>query len=171
MSSNYTIKSSISESLLTPSQVEFIKKVHKRYFRTDALKKDLFFIWDMIPDNVKIDGRVFKTMKHFEDIKKRVLECGSFTEYKASVGDDRIKLVRANFCKKDKLCMACAVGRAYNQQKKFIQALEVFPYEYDEDLLSKYWYYIVTPVKHSIEESLDVVYNKIDRLRKPALCR
>jgi hypothetical protein len=169
MSSNYTIKSSISESLLTPSQVEFIKKVHKRYFRTDALKKDLFFIWDMIPDNVKIDGRVFKTMKHFEDIKKRVLECGSFTEYKASVGDDRIKLVRANFCKKDKLCMACAVGRAYNQQKKFIQALEVFPYEYDEDLLSKYWYYIVTPVKHSIEESLDVVYNKIDRLRKSAL--
>jgi hypothetical protein len=169
MDNNYIMKSSFSKGFLTVPQLEFIKKVHKRYFKTDIAKRDLFLLWDMIPDDVKIDGRVFKTIKHFEDVKKSVLECGSFTEYKASIGDDRIKLVGANFCKRDKLCMACAVGRAYNQQKKFIQALEVFPYEYGEDLLSKYWYYIVTPVRHSKEESLDVVYDKVDRLRKSAL--
>lgn len=167
--SNYTKKTSLIEVLLTPSQLDFIRKVHKRYFKTDIKKKDLFFIWDNIPSSVKVDGRVFKTIKHFEDMRKRVLDCGAFTEYRASTSDDRIKLVRANFCKKDKICMACAVGRAYNQQKKFMQSLEVFPYENGEDLLSKYWYYIVTPVRHSINESLEVVYNRVDRLRKSVL--
>jgi len=165
--SNYTKKTTLSEVLLTPTQAEFIQKVHKRYFKTDIKKKDLYFVWDSIP--YKVDGRVFKTIKHFEDVKKRVLECGAFTEYKASASDDRIKLVRANFCKKDKICMACAVGRAYNQQKKFMQSLEVFPYENGEDLLSKYWYYIVTPVWHDKSESLKVVYNRVDRLRKSVL--
>ena len=167
--SNYTKKTLLSEELLTPTQIDFIRKVHKRYFKTDIKKRDLYFVWDRIPDNLKIDGRVFKTIKHYEDIRKRVLECGSFTEYKASTGDDRIKLVRANFCKKDKICMACAVGRAYNQQKKFMQSLEVFPYENGEDLLNKHWYYIVTPVRHSISESLEVVYDRVDRLRKSVL--
>ena len=167
--SNYTKKTPLSEVLLTPTQVEFIQKVHKRYFKTDIKKKDLYFVWDRIPDDIKIDGRVFKTIKHFEDIKKRVLECGAFTEYRASTNDNRIKLIRANFCKKDKICMACAVGRAYNQQKKFMQSLEVFPYENGEDLLSKHWYYIVTPVRHSINESLEVVYDRVDRLRKSVL--
>lgn len=167
--SNYTKKVSLVEVLLTPSQLDFIRKVHKRYFKTDIKKKDLFFIWDNIPNSVKVDGRVFKTIEHFEDMKKRVLDCGAFTEYRASTSDDRIKLARANFCKKDKVCMACAVGRAYNQQKKFMQSLEVFPYENGEDLLSKRWYYIVTPVRHSINDSLEVVYDRVDRLRKSAL--
>jgi len=167
--SNYTKKTSLSEALLTSTQVEFIKSVHKRYFKTDIKKKDLYFIWDRIPDDIKIDGRVFKTMEHFEDIRKRVLECGAFTEYRASTSDDRIKLVRANFCKKDKICLACAVGRAYNQQKKFMQSLEVFPYENGDDLLSKYWYYIVTPVWHDKSEPLEVVYDRVDRLRKSVL--
>jgi len=167
--SNYTKKTSLSEALLTPTQVDFVKKVHKRYFKTDIKKKDLYFVWDRIPDDIKIDGRIFKTIEHFNNIKKRVLECGAFTEYRASITDDRIKLVRANFCKKDKICMACAVGRAYNQQKKFMQSLEVFPYENGDDLLSKHWYYIVTPVRHSINDSLEVVYSRVDKLRKSVL--
>jgi len=167
--SNYTKKSSLSEVLLTPIQIDFIKKVHKRYFKTDVKKRDLYFVWDRIPDNIKVDGRVIKSLKHYGDLKKRVLDCGAFTEYRASTSDDRIKLVRANFCKKDKICMACAVGRAYNQQKKFMQSLEVFPYENGEDLFSKYWYYIVTPVRHSINESLEVVYSRVDKLRKSVL--
>jgi len=167
--SNYTKKTPLSEVLLTPTQVEFIQKVHRRYFKTDIKKKDLYFVWDRMPDNVKVDGRVFKTIEHFKDIKKRVLECGSFTEYRASTSDDRIKLVRANFCKKDKICLACAVGRAYNQQKKFMQSLEVFPCENGEDLLNKHWYYIVTPVWHDKSEPLEVVYDRVDRLRKSVL--
>ena len=101
--SNYPKKTTLSEVLLTPTQVEFIQKVHKRYFKTDIKKKDLYFVWDRIPDDIKIDGRVFKTIEHFKDIKKRVLECGSFTEYRASTSDDRIKLVRANL---SKLCFS-----------------------------------------------------------------
>jgi len=167
--SNYTKKTSLSEVLLTPTQVDFIKKVHNHYFKTDIKKRDLYFVWDKIPDDLKVDGKVFKTIEHFEDIKKRVLDCGVFTEYRASTSDDRIKLVRANFCKKDKICMACAVGRAYNRQKKFMQSLNVFPYERGEDLLSKYWYYVVTPVWHDKSESLSVVYDRVDKLRKSVL--
>ena len=167
--SNYTKKSSLSEVLLTPTQIDFIKKVHRRYFKTDVKKRDLYFVWDRIPDNIKVDGRVIKSLKHYGDLKKRVLDCGAFTEYRASTSDARIKLVRANFCKKDKICMACAVGRAYNQHKRFMQALEVYPYENDEDLLNKHWYYIVTPVFHSPDETLDVVYGRVELLRKSVL--
>ena len=167
--SNYTKKTASSKTLLTPSQAEFIVKVHKRYFKTHILKRDLYFIWDRIPNNAKVDGRVFKSLEHYENIKERVMSCGSFTEYKVSTSDDRIKLVRANFCKKDKICLACAVGRAYNQHRKFMQALEVYPYEEGEDLLSKYWYYIVTPVRHNRDEPLEVVYSRVDKLRKSVL--
>ena len=170
MSSNYTIKSSISESLLTPFQVEFIKKVHNRYFKASKLKRELFNYWDTyFPGNSKVDGKVIKSLKHYDDLKKRVIDCGSFTEYKVAIGSDKIQLVRANFCKKDKICSACAVNRAYRQHKKFLQSLEVYPYEYDDDLLGKHWYYIVTPVRHSREECFDVVYNRVDTLRKAVL--
>jgi len=167
--SNYTKKIALSEVLLTPNQVDFIKKVHQRYFNTAFIKNNLFFLWDNIPDEIKIDKKVFKSIEHYENMKRRALSCGSFTEYKAVKNDDRIKLFRANFCKKDKICLSCAVNRAYNQQKKFFQALEVYPYENDDDLLSKHWYYIVTPVRHSKTESLEVVYNRVDRLRKSVL--
>jgi hypothetical protein len=168
--SNYTKNASIGKDFLSPVQLEFIDKVHRRYFKTSKLKRELFDFWDnYFPDDAKVDGRVIKSMKHYEDLKEKILACGSFTEYRVVPGSDRIKLVRANFCRKDKVCLSCAVGRAYNQQKKFLQALEVYPYENDDSLLDKYWYYIVTPVRHSLDESLDVVYSRADKLRKSAL--
>jgi len=152
---------------LTKKQRDFVEKVHKRYYKTLKFKNSLYSYWDNLPN--KIDGVVFKSVKQYEDIKHNVISCGSFTEYLAPKNTDLIKLTRTNFCKKDKICISCAVGRAYNQQKKFFQALEVFPYENDEDLLTKYWYYIVTPVRHSKDESLEVVYDRVNRLRQSVL--
>ena len=163
---NYNIS---LDKKLTEKQREFIKKVHKRYYKTLKIKKSLFDYWETLSDIDIVDGVVFKSLKHFENMKNNVISCGSFTEYLAPKNTDLIKLTRANFCKKDKICISCAVGRAYNQQKKFFQALEVFPYENDEDLLTKYWYYIVTPVKHSKDESLEVVYDRVNKLRQSAL--
>lgn len=163
-------KKSFLYQRLSSEQSQFIEKVHNRYFKSHSLKQDLFRFWDdYIPDDIKVDGKVFRSIKQYREFKDIVLGCGSFTEYRASRNDDRIKLVNANFCKKDKICLSCAVGRAYNQQKRFMQILNVYPYERDDDLLSKHWYYIVTPVRHSIDEDLMVVYDRADKLRKSAL--
>jgi len=161
---NYNIE---LEQKLTEKQREFISKVHSRFYRAIKIKDELFRYWDNLPN--KVDGKVFKTLKHFEDVKHLVKSCGSYTDFKAPKNTDLIKLTRANFCKKDKICVSCAVGRAFNQQKKFMQSLDVFPYHYDEDLLSKYWYYIVTPVRHSADESLEIVYERVSKLRQSAL--
>ena len=170
MSDNYNKKSALSKDILSPVQSDYIKKVHSRYFKVSKLKKELFNYWDTyFPGNSKVDGKVIKSLKHYDDLKKRVIDCGSFTEYKVAVESDKIQLVRANFCKKDKICSACAINRAYRQHKKFLQSLEVYSYEYDDDLLDKHWYYIVTPVRHSKDEPFEVVYNRIDSLRKSAL--
>jgi hypothetical protein len=172
--SNYTKISKIFKDLedrlkvkLTFKQREFIYKVHSRNLRAFRFKNKLFDFWDNLP--YKVDGKVFKSLKHFESFKVSAFKCGSFTDFKAPKDTDLIKLVNAGFCRKDKICPTCAVGRAFNMQKKFFQSLEVFPYHYDDDLLSKYWYYIVTPVKHSIDEPLEVVYQRVSNLRKSAL--
>ncbi|WP_456469794.1 hypothetical protein, partial [Caminibacter sp.] len=116
---------------LADKQNEFIDKFKKRYIRAHKLKIKLFDFWDSFP--YRVDGRIIKSDEFYEKMKKNVFDCGNFLEFKAGVGNDKIRLDRANFCKKDKLCLTCSIGRAYNQQKKFFQALEVYPYENDDD--------------------------------------
>ncbi len=151
---------------LTEKQRDFIKKVQKRYFKTLKVKKSLYSYWDNLSN--KIDGKVFKSVKQFENIKHSVLSCGSYLEFYFPKNTDLGKLQRANFCKKDKLCISCAVGRAYNQQKKFLQSLEVLKSS-GQDLCKKHWYYIVTPVRHYVDESLEVVFERVSKLRQSAL--
>ena len=104
---------------------------------------------------------VFGTGKRFENFKKNLDDCGSWLEFRHYYKKDVTKLHTGNFCKKDKLCPACAVRRAYKQQQKFLKALEV-----DKSLINRNWYYIVIPVKHSRDEDIDIVYNRLDKVRK-----
>ena len=152
---------------LQDKQKEFIKKSKKRFYQTTKKKQSLFKYWDRFEDT-RIDGKVFKSERHFQDFKNRCLSCGSFLEFKVGTTTDKIQLQKANFCKKHLVCASCAVGRAYNQQKKFLQSLEVYPYEHGDDLLQKNWYYIVTPVRHSEDMSLLEVFTLVSDVRKSA---
>ena len=152
---------------LTEKQRIFVEKVKRRFFRSLKFKKDLYSYWDTLPN--KIDGKVFKSVKQFERIKEKVFSCGSYLEFYFPENTDLGKLQRANFCMKDRLCSSCAVGRAYNQQKKFLQSLNFFEKKLNIDLCKKNWYYIVTPVRHSSNETLEEVFERVFKLRQSAL--
>lgn len=107
---------------------------------------------------------VFGSGKRYENFKKRLIDCGSYLTFRYYHKKDVTRLHNANFCKADKLCPACAVRRAYKQQQKFLKA-----WNKEKDLQSKNWYYIVIPVKHSIDETIEEVYNRLDRVRKSIL--
>lgn len=104
---------------------------------------------------------VFGNGRRFENLTKRLHDCGSYLTFRWYHKKDETKLHHANFCKADKLCPACAVRRAYKQQKKFLKAWHTTP-----DLRDKKWYYIVIPVPHHRNETIDQVYAKIDKIRK-----
>jgi len=104
---------------------------------------------------------VFGSGKRYQNLKKRLSDCGSYLTFRWYHKKDETKLHHANFCKADKLCPACAVRRAYKQQKKFLQAWNV-----KKELQSKKWYYIVIPVPHTIDDDIEVVYQKVEKVRK-----
>ena len=92
---------------------------------------------------------------------KSLEDCGSWVEFRYYNRIDKLKLQNANFCKRDKLCPACAIRRAYKQQMKFMEILEN-----KESLIDMEWFYMVIPVKHSIDESYEVVFKRLEDVRK-----
>ena len=103
----------------------------------------------------------FYTAFRAKDFWKDLHDCGSFLTFRYYERVDETKLFNANFCKRDKLCVACAVRRAYKQQSKFISIIES-----ELDLLNRDWYYIVIPIKHNSKETFEEVFSKIDSLKK-----
>jgi len=90
-----------------------------------------------------------------ENLLNEINGCGSWLEFRNYYEVDKTKLHNANFCKKDKLCPACAMRRASKQVKK------VYDYfQSNQSLKSKYWYYIVLPVKHNSTEDFETVFNR-----------
>ncbi len=134
---------------LTANTFDFLQKTILRFTkskkRTDNLlafvnKKDL----------------TFKQNHHLtNNVLKNVSECGSWLEFRNYYKQDKTKLHNANFCKKDKLCPACAMRRASKQVKKVFDYLNV-----NQELREKNWYYIVLPVKHNSNEDFLTVYNR-----------
>ena len=127
-------------------------------------KKEHFFIsLHLFADKLAdygIDKKTFFDIFGTDTFEKNLSDCGSWLEWNYYPKSDKVKLQKGNFCKKDKLCPACAVRRAYKQQVKFLKGFEV-----DGDLSDYDWYYIVIPVKHSIEDSFMTVFNKIVDIR------
>jgi len=99
----------------------------------------------------------FNAKNFWDDLQ----ECGSWLEFRHYKKSDKTKLHHANFCRRDKLCVACAVRRAYKQQLRFMSIVEE-----EQSLKDRDWYYIVIPVKHDKTESFEVVQSRIDDLRK-----
>ena len=151
----------------------FIKKVDKTqevYLSSYRKKRQIVAVLGMLQDRSVREEiglnhthflEVFGAGKRFQNLKKRLLDCGSYLTFRWYHRKDETKLQRANFCKADKLCPACAIRRAYKQQQKFLRAWSSSP-----DLQQKKWYYIVIPVRHNADEPIEVVYERLDKVRK-----
>ena len=152
---------------------EKISKTQDIFYSSYQKKHQFIALLDNLQDkenlhNLGLDHthffEVFGSGKRFENFKKRLNDCGSYLTFRYYHKKDETKLHSANFCKADKLCPACAVRRAYKQQQKFLKA-----WNKEKDLQSKNWYYIVIPVKHTFDETIEEVYNRLDRVRKSIL--
>lgn len=107
--------------------------------------------------NIEEVNKAFKA----KDFFKNLLNCGSWLEFRHYKKTNQTKLHHANFCKRDRLCIPCAVRRAYKQQNRFMQIIEQ-----DKTFLQKDWYYVVIPVKHTKKETYETVMNRVIKLRK-----
>lgn len=114
-----------------------------------ARTKKLLDYVDKIPDEK------MKSSKLTPNVIKSVHDCGSWLEFRNYFEVDKTKLHNANFCKKDKLCPACANRRASLQRDKVFKYIQQNP-----ELSKKHWYYIVLPVKHNKKEDFDIVFNR-----------
>jgi hypothetical protein len=103
----------------------------------------------------EFDNETLKQKKLLGGTLEAVNGCGSWLEFRNYIKVDKTKLHKANFCKKDKLCPACAMRRASKQVKKVYEHFEANP-----GLKKKHWYYIVLPVKHNSQEDFETVFNR-----------
>jgi hypothetical protein len=161
---NYSKKTSqntnFNQSLqITSDSYDFMSKNIIRYTKSKAQTKKLLNFVDTLDD-------AEQEKKHLtKNVIESVEGCGSWLEFRNYIKVDQTKLHNANFCKKDKLCPACAMRRASKQVKKVMNYFEDNP-----SFKKKYWYYIVLPVKHNAAESFTTVFNRaksgLESLRK-----
>lgn len=158
---------SIKYSQLQEQSLHKIQKTLNIYEKSFDLKKDFKVCFDVYHAQF-LSGRSYPfSLEQLEiafkakDFWQNLDDCGSWLEFREYSSHNQTKLHTANFCKKDRLCPACAVRRAYKQQNKFLNI-----YESKEDFKNSSWYYIVLPVKHSIKDSFEDVFKKIENLKK-----
>jgi len=144
-----------------------LNKTFDIYFKSLDKKDEFISCYDRHVQYFK-DGKTFPfSFDEFynsfraKDFFKNLRDCGSWLEFRWYQKSDVTKLHTSNFCKRDKLCPACAVRRAYKQQIKFMKILET-----DQNLKDKDWYYIVIPVKHNKTEHFEIVFNRLNSIRK-----
>lgn len=127
------------------------KACHSRYVKYFEQGKKLSFSFQQFDS-------AFKAKDFFKDLD----DCGSWLNFRIyTEHNNKTKLHKGNFCKRDKLCLACAIRRANKQQKKFMTIVEQLP-----DLLDRDWYYIVIPVRHTKKDSFEKVFGHIEQIKK-----
>jgi len=145
-----------------------IEKTQQIYLRSLQKKRDVLRFLDRVRENDEFDeygldplavAKSFGEGKRYANLVDSLDDCGSFLEFRWYKKSDETKLHHANFCKRDKLCPACSVRRAYKQQLRFMKSLKASP-----DLLERDWYYIVIPVVHHAHESFETVFERLSRV-------
>ena len=86
--------------------------------------------------------------------QSQIKECGNILRFRKYVNWDK-KLYSGNFCKYDKICIACATRRSILQIQKFEKGIV------DNGLENMYWYHIIPTIKHNKDQSLGTVLNKL----------
>lgn len=154
-------------NILDDKSIQKLQKTQDIFLNSYQNKKSFLAFLDYIYsngynyENIEKIYSIFGDKKRYNIFKSNLLNCGSWLQFNYYYRRQKMKLDKANFCKKDKLCQACAIRRAYKQQSKMIQTLEE-----RKDLINRDWYYMIIPVKHNKNETLIEVYNKIMKIRR-----
>ncbi len=85
---------------------------------------------------------------------ERIKECCNVLRFE-DYAEWKTRLIKANFCKYDKFCLACATRRSILKIQQFIDWIE------RSWLQDKYWYHIVLTVKHNKKQSLPELMDKL----------
>ena len=93
--------------------------------------------------------------------KAQIKECWNILSFRRYANGET-KLHTGNFCKYDKMCIACATRRAILQIQKFEQGIK------DNGLENMFWYHIIPTIKHNkyqtLEEVLGNLWNAKEKL-------
>ena len=139
---NYTEKT--PETNINADYATFMQKALKRYTKSNE-QRNSFLDWcDETHQNPFTPA-----------MNSNIANCSSWLKFRDYENNGQ-KLSNARFCKKDKVCPACAMRRASKQVKKVYNELYSNP-----DLLKGYWYYIVLPVRHDSTEEFGTVYDRL----------
>ena len=85
----------------------------------------------------------------------RIRECCNMVTFRRYLETGDVQLVSSNFCKYDRICIACATKRAMRMIKKFSQGIQ------EHKLYDKKRYYIVLTISH---KQWDKLSDLMDRL-------
>jgi hypothetical protein len=137
----------IAENNNTTYLTDYIDKTQIKSINSSHRKDSIISYFEKLPEHEKLMS---------SNKKKNLKDCCSYLLFRDYYNISKVKLQRANFCGVDKLCPFCASRRAYKQQMKIEKFFEINP-----EYLSKNWFYIVLPVKHEINESFEIVFNRL----------
>ena len=96
--------------------------------------------------------------------KQRIRECCNMIAFRRYLETWNIQLVSSNFCKYDRICIACATKRAMRMIKKFKEWIKA------HNLYEKQRYYIVLTINHKRWDALSELMNRL-MLYKSRLAR
>lgn len=85
----------------------------------------------------------------------RIKEYCNLVAFRESLETWKRELISANFCKYDRICIACATKRAIRMIKRFEQGIK------ENDLYKKKRYYIVLTIKHNKDDELADLLEKL----------
>lgn len=85
----------------------------------------------------------------------RLKECGNVVTFRKHLETGEKQLLSANFCKYDRVCIACATKRAIGMIKRFEQGIKA------QNLYEKHRYYIVLTIKHKAWDTLEDLMAKL----------
>lgn len=85
----------------------------------------------------------------------RLKECGNVVTFRKHLETWEKQLLSANFCKYDRVCIACATKRAIGMIKRFEQGIKA------QNLYEKHRYYIVLTIKHKAWDKLEDLMEKL----------
>lgn len=130
---------------ITSDYYDFLEKSKNKLQKSKKHTRAVLDYWDSIHENPLTPS-----------MNANVHNCSSWLKFRHYEELNKKTLYKARFCKKDKICPACAARRASKQVQKVMQQLQS-----NSDLLSGYWYYIVVPVKHHMGEDFITVFNRL----------
>ena len=131
--------------ITTKKRLPLVRRTLAKLTKSQQLKKELFPYLEKHKPHL-----LNHSMK-----ANRIRECCNVVAFRESLETWKRELMSANFCKYDRICVACATKRAIRMIKKFEQGIKA------NDLYKKKRYYIVLTVKHTKEDKLADLLEKL----------